>query len=143
MGALRTIMARPDISPFTVPQFRSLLYVHRHVGASLSETADFLGLTLPSASKLVDQLVKRGLLVRQHDPADRRRMTLRLTATGDALLKGAQATVRRQLATMLAAFSDAELAVLERALTLLHLSFPPPLGDPTHPFARPAAVADR
>jgi DNA-binding MarR family transcriptional regulator len=127
MGAVRQLMARHE--PCTVPQFRALLYVDRHAGANLSAVADFLGLTLPSASRLIDQMVKHDLLMRQLDPEDRRRMTLRMTPRGVVLLKNAQDAMRRQLASILDTLADAEIAVLERALGLLHVSFPPFGGD--------------
>jgi DNA-binding MarR family transcriptional regulator len=129
MRAFRAFVSQGNPPFMTVPQFRTLLFVEAHAGASLSDTAEFLGLALPSASKQIDQLVKRGLVVRRHDLGDRRRVMLRITADGNALLKGAQEIVRGQLAATLAAFDGAELSVLERALELLQTSFPPAHGD--------------
>ena len=56
--------------------------LNRNQGASLSEVAEHVGLTLPSVSKMVDGLVTRGLLTRATDPGDRRRLTLSLTPAG-------------------------------------------------------------
>jgi len=123
MRAVRTIHSEQALD-LTVPQFRALLFVQRHRGASLSETSEFLGLTLPSSSKLVDQLVKRRFLDRESDPVDRRRMVLRLTARGNALLKNAHAAVRAKLADILKGLSPAELATLHDTLGLLQRSFP-------------------
>ena len=128
MRALRLAMATLEPPTLTVPQFRTLHFVHTHAGPSLSATAEFLGLTLPSSSKLVDQLVRRGLLARDDDAADRRRMTLRLTNKGDALLQGAMASLRRHLAGTLSRFGAEELTALHRALGLLQESFPAPAG---------------
>ena len=44
----------PDL---TVPQFRTLAFVDRNKGTSLSAVANHMGLTLPSTSKLVDGLI--------------------------------------------------------------------------------------
>ena len=123
MRAVRSIHIEQAID-LTVGQFRTLLFVQRHKGASLSEASEFLGLTLPSASKLVDQLVKRGFLDRENDPEDRRRMVLRLTARGNALLKDAHTAVRAQLAEVLKGLSGAELDTLHDTLVLLQRSFP-------------------
>ena len=46
----------------SMPQFRALNFLYRHPGASLSSLADHLGVTLPTASVIVDRLVHRGLL---------------------------------------------------------------------------------
>lgn len=123
MRAVRSIHIDQSLD-LTVPQFRALLFVQRHKGTGLSEASEFLGLTLPSASKLVDQLVKRRFLDRENDPEDRRRMVLRLTARGNALLKDAHRAVRAQLAEVLKGLSGAELATLHDTLRLLQRSFP-------------------
>jgi DNA-binding MarR family transcriptional regulator len=107
-----------------IPQVRARHFIQDHPGASLSATADFLGLTLPSTSKLVDQLVRRGMLARVDAPDDRRRMTLRNTLKGDALLKNAQALVRQHLAGMLNRLGTVELAALHSTLGLLQERFP-------------------
>ena len=87
MRAVRMAIAALEAPALTIPQFRALHFVQDHTGASLSATAEFLGLTLPSTSKLIDQLVKRQMLARDDASDDRRRMTLRLTPKGDALLQ--------------------------------------------------------
>ena len=125
-------MGHLDGTALTVPQFRTLHFVSAHAGANLSATAEFLGLTLPSTSKLVDQLVRQGILMRGDDATDRRRMILRLTPKGDALLKYARSAVEDHLARTLSGFDGNELAVLNKVLTLLQESFPvtPPCSGP-------------
>ena len=124
MRAVRLAMAALEAPPLTIPQYRALKFVQDHEGASLSATAEFLDLTLPSTSKLVDQLVRRSMLVRDDASDDRRRMNLRITAKGDALLKNAEATVRRHLAGMLTRLGTAELGSLYATLGILQESFP-------------------
>jgi len=128
MRALRQAITTLTPQTLTIPQFRTLHFVQTHTGAGLSATAEFLGLTLPSTSKLVDHMVRSGYLARDDNAADRRRMTLRLTPRGDALLKGAQASVRLHLAGTLNRFGQAELGALHKALGLLQESFPSPPG---------------
>jgi DNA-binding MarR family transcriptional regulator len=124
LRAVRMAIAEAEAPPLTIPQFRALHFIQDHPGVSLSTTADFLGLTLPSTSKLVDQLVRRGMLVRVDASDDRRRMILRITAKGDALLISAQSLVRQHLAGMLNRLTSAELAALHNTLGLLQESFP-------------------
>jgi DNA-binding MarR family transcriptional regulator len=132
MRAVRMAIAALESPALTIPQFRALHFVQDHSGASLSATAEFLGLTLPSTSKLIDQLVRRGMLARGDASEDRRRMNLRITDKGDALLKSAQASVRRHLAGMLNRLGAAELAALHATLGLLQESFPSVRGPAAH-----------
>src|SRR3954464_6957498 len=74
MGAVRLLIHQIDNPDLTVPQFRAMTFVQRHSAVSLSDAAEFLGMTLPSASKMVDQLVKRRLVDRGNDVQDRRRI---------------------------------------------------------------------
>jgi len=63
------------------------------------ELGDRLGIRSASAAVLVDRLVAAGHLVREPDPADRRRVILAPTAHG-------RAEVRARLAPMLDALTD-------------------------------------
>jgi len=74
MRALRMAITQQP-QTLTIPQFRTLHFIRAHSGAGLSATAEFLGLTLPSTSKLVDHMVRAGYLARDdnavpppHDP---------------------------------------------------------------------------
>lgn len=132
---MRTIRAEmrshrtPDLS---VPQFRALLYVNRHAGASLSDVAEHLGLSLPSVSKLIDKLVARSLITRQSASDDRRRMVLTLTPDGQAALRTAAQATQSRLADRLAALSSDELTAILDAMTLLHRVFlPDPASEPS------------
>ncbi len=87
MRAIRAEMRSHRTPDLSVPQFRALLFLKRNPGASLSAVSDHLGLTPPSASKLVDGLVARGLVARQVSPTDRRRVMLVVTPPGAAILE--------------------------------------------------------
>jgi DNA-binding MarR family transcriptional regulator len=73
-------------------------YVFRVLGdgdRSLSELAGLLGMTLPGAGKIVDEMERRGYVERHGDPADRRVKRLRLSPRGREALKAAHAFHRR------------------------------------------------
>jgi DNA-binding MarR family transcriptional regulator len=53
---------------------------------TIGEIAEWLLIQHHSAVELVDRAVARGLVARQQDPADRRRVLVELTSEGDALL---------------------------------------------------------
>lgn len=107
----------------TVPQFRTLGFLSRREGASLSDVAERLGLTLSPTSKLVELLVARGLVTREPLPDDRRYVALSLTAEGRTLLESSRAAARARMAERLAVLSPEEQAVVERALALLRPLF--------------------
>lgn len=77
---------------------RSYGYVFRVLGdgdRSLSELAALLGMTLPGAGKIVDEMEARGYLERRPDRSDRRVKRLRLSSRGRAALRAARAFHRR------------------------------------------------
>jgi len=123
MDALRASMRRNIGDALSVPQFRCLGFIARNPGCSVSEVAGFLGVTLPTASAMVDRLVRAAHVVAATSAADRRRSELRVNAPGKALLDRIRAGARRDMA---AAFGDAdsnELAAVLQALELLHRVF--------------------
>jgi DNA-binding MarR family transcriptional regulator len=112
--------ARRHGTPFlSVPQFRVLVFLYRHPGASLSSAAEHLGVTCPTASVLVDRLVRRGLVDRSAYPQERRRIALTLTATGAQHLQQARGATRACVASLLAGLSGVELHKIEEGVTLL------------------------
>ena len=59
-------------------QMKTAMSVSLHQPMSLSELAQRLGVSPPSASVMVDRLVEKEVLTRENDPKDRRRVQLRL-----------------------------------------------------------------
>lgn len=123
MRTVRTQMRAAGATQLSVPQFRTLGFIDRQRGASLSDAAAHIGLTLPSMSKLVDGLVERKLVVRQSHANDRRRITLALTARGSAVLQVARASTQAALAERMAALTDRERAAVVRAMQILQPLF--------------------
>ena len=80
---------------------------------TIGDLAERLAIKHHSAVGLVDRLVKGGYLKRSHDEADRRRVTLTLTASGEKLLANLSAVHRDEL-RMLTPSLKALFAKLER-----------------------------
>ena len=118
-GQLRS-HRRADIS---VPQFRAMGYIDQNQGASLSDLANHIGLTLPSMSKLIDGLVSRKLVTRTSDALDRRRICLSLTPLGREELKAAHRFTEKYLAVQLAGLSEADLQAIARSMQVLKALF--------------------
>jgi DNA-binding MarR family transcriptional regulator len=83
MQALRVQIRAQRQDDLSVPQFRTLAFLRRHPGSSLSAAAEFIGLTLPTMSVLIEGLVQRGFVNRTPDKLDRRRVLLTLTPEGE------------------------------------------------------------
>ncbi len=117
----------PDLS---VLQFRTLLFLRRQPGASVSDVAGHIGLTLPSVSKMIDRLVTRDLVVRHSAPGDRRRICLELTPLGLSTLQATTNATRERLSERLASLPpDARATIIEAMRSLQSVFGEPPLKD--------------
>lgn len=123
MRAIRAEMRKHRGADLSVPQFRALVFIGRHPGTSLSALAEYIGLTLPSISKMVDRLTARDLVARRDAPDDRRRVCLELTPLGLATWQSSTRATRTHLAEQLAALSPEERTIIMRALHSLHCVF--------------------
>jgi len=129
--SIRTEMRLERLHELSVPQFRTLAYIGRHPGCSLSDVAEFIGLTLPSMSVLINGLVEEGFVLRQTNVIDRRRVTLTLTAEGEAVHRRALDGTMRWLQQSLAPLSADERQTVMRAMELLRPLFATgQLGEP-------------
>lgn len=123
MCSLRAQMRSGRGPSLTVPQFRVLAFISRNPGASLSQAAQHLGVSLPTVSRLVDGLVSRGLVTREVSGADRRCVSLALTAQGRSLLAAARQQTQAYLAQNLEGISNAEQMAILEAMSLLAALF--------------------
>jgi len=64
------------IKDLSMHQFNTVLMVSRHEPVSITELAQLLAVSPPSASNMVDRLVEKGLLVREPSPDDRRKVVI-------------------------------------------------------------------
>lgn len=123
--AIRFEMRSLRLTDLSVPQFRTLAYINRNPGASLSAAAEFIGLTLSSMSILVNGLVDRGLVERAVARDDRRRIHLTLTPEGKRLLTDSLHGTEERLAEMLGGLGAEERLTVVRALQYLRPIFLP------------------
>jgi DNA-binding MarR family transcriptional regulator len=123
MQFIRVEMRHGRGSDLSIPQFKALRYIQRNPDSSLSDLADFLGLTLPSVSKLVDGLVKQELISRQESAIDRRRLTLVLTQSGESIVNSARDATQANLTKILGGLSEDELQTVHQAMELLYPLF--------------------
>jgi DNA-binding MarR family transcriptional regulator len=110
-----------DESGLTFTQMKVLMTLAgtREHAPGLKPLAADLGLSLPSASRAVDGLVKRALVARTEDPADRRQRLLALTDEGQALADRIVAARLEGLGQFAASLDAEERSRLQGALDLL------------------------
>src|SRR5262249_12607260 len=101
-GLVGAIREGEDLD-LTMVQLGGLLLLDADGGRSIGESAAELGRSVSAASRLLDQLVRRGLVTRREDERDRRAKRLAITEAGHALM----ARIERRRA-------DTQLAVMAR-----------------------------
>jgi DNA-binding MarR family transcriptional regulator len=103
-------------------QVKSLLVLRDHDGLAVKDLGARLNLSLPAASRAIDQLVQRGLVERTESAADRRSKLVALLPAGRELLdeftRARTGALERWAASLpadqQAALLDALLPVVER-----------------------------
>ena len=103
----------------TFPQLRILFLIRHRPGRDLRSLADRLRIGTSAASQQVERLVERGLVSRQEDAEDRRRIQLELTAVGTEAVDSVSTAARDYLHGLFERFTDEQLTVLSGALTML------------------------
>jgi len=101
-------------------QFEGLRYLRGHPGARVADIAADFAIGIGATSKSVDRLEKRGLVVRQPNPSDRRSSLLALTEAGAQLVDAAEKTFAAALAELIgAAVDNSSAAAAAQALSAL------------------------
>ena len=116
---IRAEFRKYGVKEMSLPQYRTLAFVYRNEGASLCEVCEYIGLSLPTMSAIVDGLVAGGLVNRRTDPKDRRRMTLTVTDTGRTRLQSARAATMAYLEERLRQLSASDRATITLAMRML------------------------
>jgi DNA-binding MarR family transcriptional regulator len=111
--------SRTEILDLPIAQVRCLNAVGEREGERLIELASRAALTLPAASRTIDKLVRRGLVLRLSDPEDRRAVRLFLTDAGRDLLDRVRRARLAHLEKTIRRLSRAEMEDLLRSLTSL------------------------
>jgi DNA-binding MarR family transcriptional regulator len=123
MRVIRSEMRQNRKRDLSVPQFRTLGFLTHYPHSSLSQLSEHLGLKRPTASKLVDALVERDLIVRETSAADRRVIQLILTSRGTTIFDTALKSIQAQLAERLSSHSGSELKHITSAIKVLRRAF--------------------
>ncbi|MBE3598941.1 MAG: MarR family transcriptional regulator [Limnochordaceae bacterium] len=100
----------------TVSQLECLKYLQRHGSCSAAELADGLHMTPPAVTKLVDRLVRKGLVTRKERADDRRSVEIALTDSGRRAVERIRERRSRIFEMILSRMSPEDQQQLEHAL---------------------------
>ncbi|MDR3575117.1 MAG: MarR family transcriptional regulator [Anaerolineaceae bacterium] len=123
MRAIRHEMRRYRGLDLSIPQFRTLTFINNHPGISLSTLADHLGLTSPSACRMIDLLVGRDLVLRQASTKDRRQINLSLTEKGQSILETSRNGTMGHLAVIFSSLTPIEQSKIINVMQILRPLF--------------------
>lgn len=74
-------------SGLSMPQFGILMHLYYSTNCGISHLGEYMDISAPAASQIVDRLVQHGLVERTEDPNDRRAKQLTLTPKGRELIE--------------------------------------------------------
>jgi DNA-binding MarR family transcriptional regulator len=114
-----SLHAADGTGALSVVQLRALTVLHRADRLNLAQLAEGLGVTVSTASRLVDRLVTAGLVDRRVAAHTRREIALRLTARGRKTLERYDDLRLSELRRCLGELSDAEQEDAARVLRAL------------------------
>jgi DNA-binding MarR family transcriptional regulator len=116
-------------------EFVLLQVITRNPGINQKGLTEVVGVSAPHISLVLDRLLKRGLIDRQHSSNDGRQRCIQLTRLGHDLARQANRSLLRGEALALSALSPAERTFLgELLLRVAHARAEPDLKAPNAPF---------
>ncbi|HYH02673.1 MAG TPA: MarR family transcriptional regulator [Bacillota bacterium] len=101
----------------TQVQLACMRFVHLHPEPSVGDIADGLAISDAASAKLIDRLVKKGILTREEDPADRRVLKIKLTAPGIKLLETVNRIEHNQFEKIINGMPAESVKALQEGLT--------------------------
>lgn len=116
---LRRVRTEDDKMGLTAPLASALSVIVFGGPVSLGALARAEQVRPPTITRVVAQLERRGLVVREADPEDGRVQRLRATAKGRTVLEAGRARRVASLTALIDALAPAELVTLERAAELI------------------------
>lgn len=104
----------------TSAQFKVLVAIHYYEMTSPVDICKYLSINGGSMTRMVDRLVKKLLIEKQPNPADKRGVLLHLTMTGESVLKQCLDTMDNDVGPLfISNLSEKEVTQLTALLTRL------------------------
>lgn len=77
-----------EMVELSFPQTNMIMMIRNHRSITMSELANRLGVSPPSASAMVDRLVEKNFIVREHSTIDRRKVVVRISDSAKVIMDG-------------------------------------------------------
>jgi DNA-binding MarR family transcriptional regulator len=119
VGFIRSEMRNQGEPSLSISQFRSLMFLYRYPGSSLSKLADYLGVTRPTASAICERLVQQNFIDRREHPQERRAVVLKLTKTGRERLHEIRLLTCTKISSMFNELSEDQMLKMLEGLAIL------------------------
>jgi DNA-binding MarR family transcriptional regulator len=103
----------------TLTQYRTLVVLASRGPKSLAELADAVAVTPPTATRMCDRLIKKGLVVRRNDRGDRRLVHLTLAKRGRDLVDEVTQRRRAEIVELVRAVPEDQRAAMVDSLQRL------------------------
>jgi DNA-binding MarR family transcriptional regulator len=101
---------------FSMSQLKALFLLFFKSPMRMSDLASDLGVTLATATGLIDRLVEKEMIIRESDPDDRRVVLCRLSAAGEKGVSRIWETARDRMKDLLRGMDAANLESLNHVL---------------------------
>lgn len=113
----------------TLPQLQALRYIWLHRNATVGEVAEGLDISYPSATNMLNRLVRKGLVTRHGNPADRRFVEVQITEKGERITRQVEEERTARLKQVLDEMSSEERDALIAGLRAFIITA---VGDDDH-----------
>jgi DNA-binding MarR family transcriptional regulator len=123
MRTIRREMRSRRAAGLSIPQFRALIFINRQQQAALVEVSEHLGLTGATTCRMIEELVRRGLVLSRPSTVDRRKIVLTITEPGRAVLEAAHAGTLARLDEVLGSLDPSERQAVAQAMSILRWAF--------------------
>ena len=100
----------------TAGQFRALLLLYTNGPTRMSDISSALGVSMATATGVIDRMVERGIVVRESDPNDRRIVLCRVSREGERLVSGLWLSWSERAKVLLKALDRPRLLAVKRFL---------------------------
>lgn len=138
---MHAIFAHLPVSSGRPPgHMKALFHLYRHGSQTVGETAAALGVSMPTASELVDRMVEEGLAERGANPDDRRQVLVWLTPKARELANRLVQIRRAQVRAALELMAPEERPAFVRSLAAFAQALELELDElPGFPFTADSA----
>ena len=103
----------------TAGQLRTLLLLFTNGPTRMSDISSALGVSMATATGVIDRMVERGIVVRESDPNDRRIVLCRMSPEGEKLVSGLWHSWSKRGEEMLRALDRPKLLAVRAMLEAL------------------------